>query len=59
METPDKRKSKARIRVQTNLSLPPDTRDKIEKWARQYYVSMTDIIVDAVNKYDKIQQSKP
>lgn len=45
-------------RVQTNLNLPLATREKIEKWARTHYVTMTDIIVAAIDKYDRNEGSK-
>ena len=53
MNVSDKRKSKAQIRVQTNLNLPVKTREQIEKASRKFYYTMTDVIVAAIDLYDR------
>lgn len=47
-------------RYQTNLNLPEKTRDQIEKAARKYYKSMTDIIAMAMDQFAaKEEERKP
>jgi hypothetical protein len=57
LETKSKRRE-AIPRIQTNLNLPIATREKIEKMARKHYLTMTDIIINAVEAYSKSSINK-